>query len=58
MLEGFYRQHNACLSLKIPASNPLTGSPLVTITAIIDTGFDGFVQIPSEIVFFLGWQRQ
>jgi len=58
MWKGFYSRHRACLTLTIPAIDSPLGASSIRISAIIDTGFDGFVQVPLEIAHSLGWLGQ
>lgn len=52
MWKGYFNQYKrACLDITINAPNA-SNKP---ISAIIDTGFDGFVQIDFQLAVALGW---
>ncbi len=58
MWKGYFNQHRACLRLKIYATEAAQESNRIKffdIPAIIDTGFDGFVQVDFQIAAALGW---
>ncbi len=66
MWTGFFNQHRrACLRVKIKTtedareSNKIENSEIqyeyASFSAVIDTGFDGFIQVNLQIAVLLGW---
>ena len=52
MLQGTFDSHgNACLNFKV---HKLSDGTAVNLLGIIDTGFDGFIQIPLPVGLIMG----